>query len=184
MSLFRQKIAYSLLLSAFCGYLRSFNLFHPVFPYNRAFAAVLTDFLRFRCVLRFCPFYGSIPYFSCSYEGFIVFCRISPVFSRFFSLHALFYENIGISAAITPFPPLFVYPSCFSRDFEGLLPELNRFRLFIRNLRFYIGFPIILLFSLSLALFCKEKDGISVPPVFSAICTFFYSHRRLSRLLV
>ena len=43
-ALFRQKIAYSLLLSAFCGYLRSFNLFHPVFPYNRAFAAVLTDF--------------------------------------------------------------------------------------------------------------------------------------------
>ena len=78
-ALFRQKIAYSLLLSAFCGYLRSFNLFHPVFPYNRAFAAVLTDFLCFRCVLRFCPFlrinsvffmllrriYRVLPYLSC-----------------------------------------------------------------------------------------------------------------------
>lgn len=78
-TLFRQKIAYSLLLSAFCGYLRSFNLFHPVFPYNRAFAAVLTDFLCFRCFLRFCPFlrinsvffmllrriYRVLPYLSC-----------------------------------------------------------------------------------------------------------------------
>ena len=59
------------LFSAFIGFPRLFArfcLFCSVFPYIRAFNSVLTDFLRFRNVLRFYPL---LPIFSVFFRTFL-----------------------------------------------------------------------------------------------------------------
>ena len=118
---------FSLFFNCFTGFYSVFNDFLPLcrfsgkkslilcfYRLSAAIYAVLTSstlffriigrsppfwriFYVFAAFCAFVLFYGSIPYFSCSYEGFIVFCRISPVFSRFSAYMRSFTKISGFS---------------------------------------------------------------------------------------
>ena len=111
---FQAKIRLS---PAFIGFLRLFArfcLFCSVFPYIRAFNSVLTDFLRFRSVLRFYPL---LPIFSVFFALFWRIYRVSPYLSRIqqvFELRCALLRKYRTFRSNNAFPPLFVYPSCFS----------------------------------------------------------------------
>lgn len=162
------------LFSAFIGFprlfLRVFASSVP-FPYNRAFDAVLTDFFYvIAAFYAFTLFYRSFPYFSRFFEGFIVFRRISPVFCWFSSLRALFYVNIGLSAAINVcFFAFYMLHLLFPR-FRGIVARSQSFAAFYPQFtllyRFSDNSPV---FAQYCAFFCKEKDGTAVPSAFYAI---------------
>lgn len=169
-ALFRQKIDYSLLLSAFCGFLRVFASSVPFSLQSGFWRRFDGFFYVIAAFYAFSLFYRSFPHFSRFFEGFIVFRRISPVFSRFLSLRALFYVNIGLSAAINVCFSAFCMLLLLFPRFRGIVARSQPFSAFYPQFtllyRFSDNSPV---FAQYCAFFCKEKDGTAVPSAFYAI---------------
>ena len=176
-ALFRQK---NRLFPAFIGFLRLFCAFLRVFARFCLFCSFSLQsgfwrrfdgfFYVFAAFYAFSLFYRFFPYFSRFFEGFIVFRRISPVFCWFSSLRALFYVNIGLSAAINVCFSAFCMLHLLFPRFRGIVARSQPFTAFYQQFtllyRFSDNSPV---FAQYCAFFCKEKDGTAVPSAFYAI---------------